>query len=186
MSPIPLLPQLTPAPYQIPLTDPKTGVISEAWQQYYINLERVIFGVWTEVPYDAANFNTDDPLITWNVPAGSVNLLQVFQMGTFAIVSFAITNTTVSADVLRLEITIPTLRQKVNTVVKLYNNLCEVNLSGVGFEVGSANVQNLTPAVSAPAVISIFRLSTALFPTASPGIWVSGTVVFECQSVVTP
>lgn len=185
---IPLLPFLDPAPYQIPLVDPKTGMMTEAWQRYHINLERVIFGSWTEVPYAAANFRTDNAGITWNVAAGQVTELSYWQMGNIAVVFYTIVGTTVSADVGQLWIQIPTLRQRANsaTKTKAVPAIVNVQIPGPLLPTEMGQAATLNPPAEQPLVVRLIRNDGVVWPVAANSISVIGMVICEVLSVVTP
>lgn len=181
---IPLLPFLDPAPYQIPFTDPKTGMMSDPWQRYHINLERVIFGVWTDQVFDAANFTTRSGLITWNVIAANVKQLKIFQMGSFAAVTAFIDGTTVSADIDILRIKLPTLLMVAIPGVTLFETVCRVKVAPAATELGTCYIENI--AGQTTAYINIERASGADFLAASANIQVNLQLVFQVQSVVVP
>lgn len=183
---IPLLPFLDPAPYQIPLVDVKTGMMSDAWQRYHINLERVIFGIWREQSYDAADFTTQAPGISWNVAGANLAQLTIFQMGPIAAVFFFVSGSTVSADIDILKIRIPTLRAASSPILDAFQNTIVINQNPAATELGEAYVVNVSAAVNAPVQINIEKASGTDFLAASPAIRVQGCAVFQCQSVVTP
>lgn len=185
--PIPLLPFLDPAPYQVPFVDPKTGMMTDAWQRYHINLERVIFGVWKSVPYDAANFRTDGAAV-WNVAAGQVDELTYWQMGNIAIIFFSITGSIVSADVGQLWITIPTLRQSANSATKVKSAPSIVNVQTPGPLVPTemGQVATLNPPAEAAVILRLIRNDGVVWPVLANSISVYGVAICEVRSVVTP
>jgi hypothetical protein len=180
-APIRLLPFLDPAPYQIPFVDPKTGMMTDAWQRYHINTERVIFGVWTPVPFDATLYTTSG-VATWNVIEANQLQLVVWQMGPVALVSFFISGFTVSADVPVLRLIIPTLRVALDTANDTYaNKFLVLRPAGVR-EDGVVSVNHSSGAADAPVMLSFRRVPTADWLTADASIGIWGQVMFKCQS----
>lgn len=183
---IPLLPFLDLAPYEVPFVDPKTGMMTDAWRRYHINLERVIFGVWRHQTYDAADFTTRSALISWNVAGAQVSYIDIFQMGTYAVVFFGIFGSTVSADIDILRIRIPTLRVASDNALSTFQNTIVVKDSPNPTQLGVAYVVNVSATPSDPVYINIERIPGADFHVVSAAINVQGCVIFECQSVVVP
>lgn len=181
-APVRLLPFLDPAPYQSPYVDPKTGMLTDAWMRYHINLERVIFGVWQDIPFDAANFSTVNPVITWNVIVGNVLQESYFQMGQLAIATFAINGGTVSANVAQLQITIPTLTLAAPGALP-YINACVVIDGAAAPEPGLMLVFG---GPTTQAIIGIQKASGFPFLAASALIQVYGSLSFMCNSYVAP
>jgi hypothetical protein len=101
---------------------------------------------------------------------------------------FSIIATTVSADVATLRVTIPTLRQKADSSLKVFANTCIAQVLPAGppvpTELASVAVVNV-PAEQA-LQLSIARLDGVLWPVAALSISVIGMVIAEVVSVVTP
>jgi hypothetical protein len=182
--PIPLLPYLDEAPYQMPFVDPRSGMLTDAWQRWLINMQRVIFGTWTDVPFSAANFTTFSALIDWDVIESGVAQLIVWQMGPIAIVAFQINTSTVSSDIDGLRISIPTLRAIADPGDTVYPNVCIVHETGSATEPGNVYMDNVGAAT--PVRINIEKFTGADYLAASANIRVAGVVIFQCQSIVVP
>jgi hypothetical protein len=183
-APVRLLPFLDPAPMQIAFVDPKTGLMTDAWRRYFVNLERVIFGEWKDQAYDAANFTTRSALIAWNVIAANVSQLAIFQMGPFAVACISLTGTTVSSDIDILRIKIPTLLMVPTAGVSLFQAICRVKVVPAATEQGTVYTDNIAGDTS--CTIQVERASGADFPAASANIQIDLQVIFHVQSVVIP
>lgn len=155
--------------------------MTDAWRRWHINLERTISGQWSDVPYAAGNYHTNNGGITWTVSAVDQVQLTYFQMGPYAVVSFYLNGGVVSADVPTLEITIPTLQ--VTAATNYYPNACLVKDGAATTELGLVYVVGTA---TSQAVVAIQKASNLNFLTASATIQCYGHVIFRCQSYVTP
>jgi len=181
------LPFLPRAPYQVALTDPKTGIMSPAWVRWYQNLEAVFAGIWIDVPYAAANFTCVGVGATWNVDAADVVQFQTYQLGAFAGAFVSLTTTTVSADTANLFIAVPTLKMVVPTAAAFVSDAftypCSIFIDGVG-ETGYASLENVTANGVTSVQIAVSRIDGSDFPMAAAAIAINVNMLFQCQNVI--
>ncbi len=178
------LPFLEPPPTQTPLVDPSTGMLTANWTPWFLKLYTYVFGVWRDVVFDAANFTTNIPAITWTVAAANVRRLQTFQMGEFAVVIIEIISSAVSADVDTLYVRIPTLKLK-NTGASIASALVPFlyTAGGATLIVGVADVNN-EPGTSNCRIELMQLAGTDFLAADDHAVFV--VLTFPCQSVTTP
>ena len=180
------LPFLPRAPYQVALTDPKTGIMSPAWVRWYQNLEAVFGGIWTDVPYDATNFL--NPLGTWTVASTDVAQFQTYQLGPFGGVYLDLITTTISADSDSLVVLVPTLKMITPTAAGFAGDSFGVPttlfIDGVA-EIGYADIENVTDASTGltVAAVNLFRVGSD-FLAASTSIEVRVAIHMQVQNVI--
>jgi hypothetical protein len=123
-------------------------VLNNAWYQALcdaIDASVAVLGKWTDVPYSAGNFTT--PSGTWTVPSGSISQYAWSLSGKTLVLSFSVTNTTVTGTPQWLGIALPAGFLTTN----LQDNRC-AHLIDNGVAVGTGFVRT-----DGSAILKVFK-----------------------------
>ena len=180
------LPFLEPPPTQTPLVDPSTGMLTANWTPWFLKLYAYVFGVWRPIPFDATNFQTEAPGVSWVVQAADVIELKYFQMGNYAVVQFMILTTAiVGGDVSIIGFKVPQLKMLSDDASAHGLTVCAAAAGAASHLAFSYAVNNSFLGTHEVGIL-FERTDGTDFLAADPIDVINGTVIFQCQSVTTP
>ena len=86
-------------------------VLNNAWKQEFYNQIDTLVGIWTPIPFNAANY-TAAPAGTWVLQASDQTTLQYIRIGQFVTIAISIASSTITGTPTWLQIALPFMASK--------------------------------------------------------------------------